>query len=154
MSGVRTLPRRRGESGQSLIEVLAGLALLAVATLPLAAVFYTGMTSAAENRECGDAIAIADGQLAKATATTYASLGFYENQFGTPPLTIPAYNGQPAVDLGASPSGRGGSPGPADEHLRLSGGIGDRGRRNAAWPNPTAPRGRTAELDPCRRSRA
>jgi len=110
-----------------LIEVLAGLALLAVATLPLAAVFYTGMTSAAENREFGDAIAIAiaNGQLAKATATTYASLGFYENQFGTPPLTIPAYNGQPAVDLGASPSGRGGSPGPADEHLRLSGG--DRG---------------------------
>jgi hypothetical protein len=65
--------------------------------------FYTGMTSAANNREFGDAIAVANGQLAKASATTYASLGFYEYQFGTPALTIPAYNGQPAGKRRRSP---------------------------------------------------
>jgi len=93
----------RGEEGLSLIEVVVSLGVLAIVMLPLAGVFYTGATASASNREYGDAIAIANGQLAKATAITYANLGFYENQFGTPPLTIPTYNGQPSVDLGAVP---------------------------------------------------
>jgi prepilin-type N-terminal cleavage/methylation domain-containing protein len=95
--------QRREDTGFTLIEVAIALALLSIVLLPLASVFYGGETAAANNREYGDAIAIANGQLAQASGTTYANLGFYENQFGTPPLTIAGYNGQPAVDLGASP---------------------------------------------------
>ena len=96
-------PRRRGEQGLSLIEVVAALGVLAIVMLPLANVFYWGATNAAFDRENGDAVAIANGFLAKANGITYANLGFYESQWGTPPLTIPTYNGQTAVDLGASP---------------------------------------------------
>jgi hypothetical protein len=90
------------------------LGLLAIVLLPLASVFFGGEAASADNREYGDAIAIANGQLAQASGVTYANLGFYESQFQTPPsppappacspaLTIPGYNGQPAVDLGACP---------------------------------------------------
>lgn len=87
----------------ALLEVGVALAVLGTVLLPLANLFYGGETVAAGNRDDGDAIAIANGQLAQAQGTTYADLGFYESQFGTPPLTIAGYNGQPAVDLGASP---------------------------------------------------
>ena len=102
---MRAVGRRRDvdESGMALLEVGVALAVLGTLLLPLANLFYGGETVAASNRDFGDAIAIANGQLAQAQGTTYADLGFYENQFGTPPLTISGYNGQPAVDLGASP---------------------------------------------------
>jgi hypothetical protein len=96
-------PNQRGEEGQSLLEVAIALGVLSVVMLPLAGVFFSGTTNSAFNREYGDAIAIANGFLAKASSITYANLGFYENQFGAPPLAIPSYNGQPSVDLGASP---------------------------------------------------
>ncbi|HUY21345.1 MAG TPA: fibronectin type III domain-containing protein [Acidimicrobiales bacterium] len=95
---------RRGDEGQSLLEVVMALGVLSIVLLPLASVFYWGATNSAYNREYGDAIAIANGFLAKANAISYANLGFYENQFGTPPQTVPGYNGQPGVDLGATPT--------------------------------------------------
>ena len=79
------------------------LAVLAIVMLPLAMVFYWGATSSAQTRENGDAIAIANGFLSQAQSVTYADLGFYEDQFGTPPQTVPSYGGQPGVDLGAAP---------------------------------------------------
>jgi hypothetical protein len=91
------------ENGLALVEVVVSLGVLGIVLLPLANVFYGGENVSAGNREYGDAVAIANGQLAQAQGTTYADLGFYENQFGTPPLTISGYNGQPAVDLGPSP---------------------------------------------------
>jgi len=97
---------RRDEVGFTLIEVAVALALLAVVLLPLASVFYGAESANAANREYGDAIAIANGQLAQAAGVTYANLGLYEHPLGTncnTPLTIPGYNGQPAVDLGACP---------------------------------------------------
>jgi hypothetical protein len=90
----------------TLLEVAVALGILSIVLLPLANVFYGGESASAHNREYGDAIAIANGQLAQASGVTYANLGFYENQnpvWGTPPLTIPGFGGQPAVDLGASP---------------------------------------------------
>jgi hypothetical protein len=95
---------RHDEKGQGVLEVVVALGVLSVVLIPLASVFYWGATNAAFNREHGDAIAIANGFLGKANAITYANLGFYESQFGTPPLTIAGYNGQPAVDLGTSPT--------------------------------------------------
>jgi hypothetical protein len=94
-----------GQTGLSYVEVAVSMAVMAIVFLPLADVFYTGSTDNQSNREYGDAIAIADAQLASADSITYSNLGFYENQFGTPPLTIPGYNGQPAVDLGTAPAG-------------------------------------------------
>jgi len=97
---------RRDEVGFTLIEVAVALALLAVVLLPLASVFYGAQSANADNREYGDAIAIANGQLAQASGVTYADLGLYEHPLGTNcnvPLTIPGYNGQPAVDLGECP---------------------------------------------------
>jgi prepilin-type N-terminal cleavage/methylation domain-containing protein len=97
---------RRDEVGFTLIEVAVALALLAVVLLPLASVFYGAQSANADNREYGDAIAIANGQLAQASGVTYANLGLYEHPSGTNcnvPVTIPGYNGQPAVDLGACP---------------------------------------------------
>lgn len=91
--------RHRDERGQSLIEVVVGMGLLAILTVPLAGVFYGGETAGASNREFGDAIAIAVGQLAKASAISYSDLGFYENQAGF----TSSYNGQPTADLGAQP---------------------------------------------------
>ena len=85
------------------MEVMTALTVLAVVLLPLAAVFYRGMSNSTYNREYGDAIAIANGFLATAGSITYGDLGFFEEEFGTPPQTIPSYNGQPGVDLGASP---------------------------------------------------
>jgi len=85
-----------------MIEVGVALGVLGIVLLPLANLFYGGQTVAAGTRDFGDAIAIANGQLAQAQGTTYADLGFYENQFGTPPVAIPGYNGQPGVDLGTS----------------------------------------------------
>ena len=82
------------------------LALSAIVLLPLASVFYGAEGANADNREYGDAIAIANGQLAQASGVTYADLGLYEHPSGTNcnvPLTIPGYNGQPAVDLGECP---------------------------------------------------
>jgi hypothetical protein len=90
----------------TLLEVAIALGILSIVLLPLANVFYGGERASANNREFGDAIAIANGQLAQASGVTYENLGFYENQnaaWGTPPLTIPGFNGHPAVDLGASP---------------------------------------------------
>ena len=87
----------------TLLEVAVALGLLAIVLLPLASVFFGGEAASAANREYGDAIAIANGQLAQASGVTYANLRLYESQFGTPPLTISGYNSQPAVDLGASP---------------------------------------------------
>ena len=99
-------PARAGagaEEGQSLLEVSIGLGVLSVVMLPLALLFFSGASASAQSREYGDAIAIANGFLAKADAITYADLGFYEDQFGTPPLTVPGYGLQPGVDLGAAP---------------------------------------------------
>lgn len=86
------------EAGYSLIEVVVALGLLAITLLPLASVFYGAEAANSANREYGDAIAIADGQLAEAGGVTYADLGFYVSQ--SPPS---AYNGQPTVILGAAP---------------------------------------------------
>src|SRR6202035_1612927 len=94
---------RQGESGLTLIEIAVVLGLLAIVLLPLASVFYGGEKASANNREYGDAIAIANGQLAQAGGVTYANLGFYESQFQnppsppapavcSPPLTIPGHN--------------------------------------------------------------
>lgn len=98
-------PRRRGfrgsprdEAGFTLVEVAVALALLAIVLLPLASVFYGGVSASANNREYGDAIAIANGQLAQASGVTYGNLGFYLSQ--SPPS---AYNGQATVLLGAAP---------------------------------------------------
>jgi hypothetical protein len=95
--------RRLDDDGLTLIEIVAALGVLAIVMLPFANLFYWGATNGAYDRENGDAVAIANGFLAKANGITYSNLGFYENQWGTPPLTIPPYNGQTAVDLGASP---------------------------------------------------
>ena len=84
----RNRKRGRGDEGLSLLEVMVALSVLSIVLLPLASVFYWGSTNAGFNRENGDAIAIANGFLAKANGITYANLGFYESQFGTPPLTI------------------------------------------------------------------
>src|SRR5579862_6051794 len=102
---VACLPGRQrpDESGQSLLEVAIALGVLSVVMLPLAMVFYWGATSSAQTRENGDAIAIANGFLSQAQSVTYADLGFYEDQFGTPPQTVPGYAGQPGVDLGQAP---------------------------------------------------
>jgi type II secretory pathway pseudopilin PulG len=105
MSWARRWTRRsQADDGYTLVEIVVAVGVLGIVMLPLASVFYWSATADAANRENGDAIAIANGFLAKANAISYADLGFYENQFGTPPLTIPSYNGQPAVDLGASPA--------------------------------------------------
>jgi type II secretory pathway pseudopilin PulG len=106
----------------TLIEVLVALSVVAILLLPLAAVFYTGATASADNREYGAAIGLADQALAEANGISYSSLGFYEDQFSangspatptTPGVTcpysgtdpIPGYNGQDPVDLGCSPPG-------------------------------------------------
>src|SRR5579862_4630670 len=81
---------RPEEAGYSLIEVVVALGLLAITLLPLASVFYGAEAANSANREYGDAIAIADGQLAQAGGVTYANLGFYVSQ--APPS---AYSGQP-----------------------------------------------------------
>ena len=92
--------RRRAEEGLTLIEVVAALGVLGIVMLPLASLFFWGATNGTYNREQGDALAIANGFLAKANSLTYSALGFYESQCGG---TVPGYNGQPGVDLGASP---------------------------------------------------
>lgn len=91
------------ESGFTLIEEIVALALLAVVLLPIATIYYTGQKGSADNREYGDAVAIASGAVAQANGITYSDLGFFESQFGTPPQTVPGYNGLPGVDLGANP---------------------------------------------------
>lgn len=89
--------RHRDESGYSLIEIVVVLGLLAIVMLPLASVFYGTEKAESYNREYGDAIAIANGQLAQAAGVTYDNLGFYVSQ--SPPSS---FKGQPTVILGTS----------------------------------------------------
>jgi type II secretory pathway pseudopilin PulG len=90
--------RQSPDAGYTLIEVVVSLGLLAITLLPLASVFYGAESANSANREYGDAIAIATGQLAQAGGVTYANLGFFVSQ--SPPSS---YNGQPTVILGSAP---------------------------------------------------
>ncbi len=81
---------------------MVALVVLTILLTSMGTLFYGNMAASASNRENGDAIGIANGFLAKVSAVTYASVGFYENQFAS--KTVPSYTGLPGVDLGASPT--------------------------------------------------
>ena len=81
-----------------MVEVAIALGLILIVLVPLAGVYYAGETTGAHNREYGDAINIANGELSQAAGVTYADLGFYASQ-----SPASQYNGQPTVMLGAAP---------------------------------------------------
>ncbi len=112
------------------------LALLAIVLLPLASVFYGGESASSNNREYGDAIAIANGQLAQASGITYAALGFYVSQ--GPPSS---YKGQPTVILGAAPP-TGTSPQiPVTSQSQQVGSIVYTAKNNVVWVSGSSPSG-------------
>lgn len=119
-AGSATRPRPACEEGLSLLEVAVSLAILAVLLLPLAGVFYTAAAANADNRDYGAAVGLADKALADAESVSYPNLGFYEDQFGACPTTIPGYDGHSAVDLGCSPPvGQGPEVQPVNTSLRV-----------------------------------
>ena len=112
------------------------LALLAIVLLPLASVFYGGESASSNNREYGDAIAIANGQLAQASGITYAALGFYVSQGPSS-----SYKGQPTVILGAAPP-TGTSPQiPVASQPQQVGSIVYTAKNNVVWVSGSSPSG-------------
>ena len=105
---------RRGQDGVTLVELIVALGVIGVLLVPLAGTFYTAQSSDAQNRQYGDAIALADSALARDDALAWTALGYYDDQFQSPTAPcptspslspIPGYNGQSAVRLGCHPQG-------------------------------------------------
>jgi prepilin-type N-terminal cleavage/methylation domain-containing protein len=127
---------RREDAGFTLIEVAVALAVLSIVLLPLASVFYGGESASANNRQYGDAIAIANGQLAQASGITYAALGFYVSQ--SPPSS---YKGLPTVILGAAPPTGTSAQIPVSSQPQQVGSVVYTAKNNVVWVSGSSPSG-------------
>lgn len=89
MDGARAKARRRSsgdsEAGFSMAEALVTVMILGVLTTPLAGVFNSGFTAAADASQRTDAVALATSDLALVRSLPYSKVGFYADQNGYEP---------------------------------------------------------------------
>jgi prepilin-type N-terminal cleavage/methylation domain-containing protein len=85
----------KDEAGYSLIEVMVSIIILAIALLPMAAMFDMGITSASKGGQYDKARALANLKMEEAKSLSFATLrdNFPQAGNGTPYTTVTWING-------------------------------------------------------------
>jgi hypothetical protein len=91
--------RIRGESGYSLVEVMASIIILSLAILPMAGMFDMGLQTATTGSNYDKSRALANLKLEEAKSLPFASL---QNGF---PVTVPVTDSTPDATTGYYDSG-------------------------------------------------
>jgi prepilin-type N-terminal cleavage/methylation domain-containing protein len=92
--------RMRGESGYSLVEVLASILILSIAILPMVGMFDMGLNNATKGSNYDKSRALANLKLEEAKSISYANL---ESSFPVSPSTPNSASGY--YDSGFIPAG-------------------------------------------------